>query len=171
MVNKIEPDREVTALLSGVITKTAHNWEGLPTGPDVSEAEFLAMKIPQVEVYKKSSGQPSLLISPLDFHRQMPALEACAKMVGAREVKNHCLYLPQTVMPWHTNRDEPGKRTYYSMTLGRALFRWMDAKGQIHVDEDEPGGWTAREFDVSANYPMWHSIWTEKTRFSFGFLG
>ena len=170
MVNKIEPDREVTALLSGVITKTAHNWEGLPTGPDVSEAEFLAMKIPQVEVYKKSSGQPSLLISPLDFHRQMPALEACAKMVGAREVKNHCVYKARSMMPWHTNRDDPGVRTYYTFTTGRALFRWMDNKGNVHTEVDAPGQWQARQFDVSADYPMWHSIWTQNKRFSFGFL-
>lgn len=170
MVKKIEINDQVLAILGEVITQTTSNWQGLSTGADISEDEFLELPIPDTEVYKKSAGQPSLLVHPLDFHRQMPKLHMAAELLKAREVKNHCVYLPKTAMPWHTNRDEPGTRTYYSLTTGRAVFRWMDQKGNLHSDIDLSPGWTARQFDVSQDYPMWHSIWTEKARFSFGFL-
>jgi hypothetical protein len=164
---------EVTTLianeLANVVADMAPNWQNLSVGPNISEAEFFAQTVPDVEVYKKNAGQPSLLVTPLDFHHQMPRLKRVAEMAGAREVKNHCVYLPQTMMPFHTNRDEPGLRTYFTHTLGKAYFRWMDQEGNMHVEEDGIG-WTGRQFDVSADYPMWHSIWTEKTRFSFGFL-
>ncbi|NBT50184.1 MAG: hypothetical protein EBT12_01295 [Marivivens sp.] len=170
MINYGAPDKKTVSILGNVINDTKERWLDFPVGPDVSEKTFFAQPVPKVEVYKKSAGQPSLLVTPLDFVRQMPRLKEVAERIGAKEVKNHCAYMPRTMMPWHTNRDEPGQRTYLTLTTGRALFRWMDNEGVLHTEEDVINGWTMRSFEVSQDYPMWHSIWTEKTRFSFGFL-
>jgi hypothetical protein len=170
-VRNMDVDPEITALLGAVMENTEATWAGLPAqAPAVTEADFLQIDIPNVEVYKKNQGQPSLLVNPLSFVRNMPLLEAAGELLGGAEVKNHCVYKARSMMPWHTNRDDPGVRTYYTFTTGRALFRWMDNKGNVHTEVDAPGQWQARQFDVSADYPMWHSIWTQNKRFSFGFL-
>jgi len=167
----IDVDPHVAALLGEVMENTESTWAGLPAQvPAATEEDFMETDIPDVEVYKKNQGQPSLLVHPVSFVRNMPLLEAAGALLGAAEVKNHCVYKARSVMPWHTNRDDPGVRTYYTFTTGRALFRWMDNKGVVHTEVDTPGQWQARQFEVSEDYPMWHSIWTRNKRFSFGFL-
>ena len=83
--------------------------------------------------------------------------------MGAQELTNSMIYLPETKMRWHTNSDNPGTRRYYTFTKGDAWFAWVDKEGNVQYDKDNMG-WTVREFEA----PIWHSIYTSQLRFSFG---
>lgn len=73
-------------------------------------------------------------------------------------------------MGWHTNADQPGWRLYinWSMPLGgRSAFLGL-VEGKI-VRRNDPGGWSANCFKISADRPFWHAVDAATPRLSVGF--
>ena len=83
---------------------------------------------------------------------------------------NSIVYMPLSYMAWHTNSDLPGLRHYYTYTEGKSVFRYIDPVTKEQVDSVDDIGWTHRTFYVSDKDLLWHTIWTEKERYSFGFI-
>ena len=83
---------------------------------------------------------------------------------------NAIAYHPLSFMRWHTNSNAEGFRHYYTYTEGKSIFRWKDFNSGKMFTEVDDQGWTYRTFMISSKKPLWHTIWTEKTRLSFGFI-
>jgi hypothetical protein len=96
-------------------------------------------------------------------------LVVCAKLIGARRCTNAVLYPEMSIMDWHTNSNDVGTRIYYTLTEGEAIFRYIDFDGIEKEDHDNVGMWTVRSFPISDKNLLWHTIWTEKKRYAFGF--
>lgn len=94
---------------------------------------------------------------------------ACARLLGARRCTNALLYPEMSIMDWHTNSNDVGTRIYYTFTEGEAIFRYIDFDGIEKEDHDNVGMWTVRSFPISNKNLLWHTIWTEKKRYAFGF--
>ena len=83
----------------------------------------------------------------------------------------HFWYPPQSFMSWHTNSRVPGWRAYlsYGEDPGESFFRYRDTdSGRIVTLKDS--GWNLRVFMLSANRPLWHAVYSNTNRFSFGYL-
>ncbi len=82
----------------------------------------------------------------------------------------HFWYPPGSYMGWHTNSNAPGWRMYvtYCDDPGKSFFRYRDPRShEIATSYDRR--WTVRLFKVSANDLMWHSIYSDTNRYSFGY--
>lgn len=99
-------------------------------------------------------------------------LELVREQLVAAEVRNALFFSPNSRMPWHTNSDCPGMRTYFSYSIkGGAIFRYWDVDKQEAVDQVEPAGWVKRTFFIpEAPDKFWHTIYSPVPRWSFGFL-
>jgi len=131
----------------------------------LTEADFDAQELPQKDRAAANTGfrllsrLPSVAASLEDF--------VAAK--GFQSNRNAMVYNPMSFMRWHTNSNAPGLRHYFTYTTGRAIFRWRHPKTGEIFDEIDGEGWTYRTFVISPTQPVWHTIWTEKVRLSFGF--
>jgi len=96
-------------------------------------------------------------------------LASASKLLGARCITNAAIYPTKGLMGWHTNSDVEGIRIYYTKTYGEAIFSYIK-DGIRHDDYDNIGAWTCRHFLISKDEPLWHTIWTEKHRYAFGFM-
>lgn len=139
-------------------------WKGaLPI--DQSKAEFDAQRLPERD-------QP---VAGVEFRRlsHIPsvkaALHAFSDRKGFLRNTNALVYNPMSFMRWHTNSNAPGRRHYFTFTEGEAIFRWRHPVTGKIFDEIDERGWTYRTFIISPAQPVWHTIWTEKVRLSFGF--
>jgi hypothetical protein len=82
----------------------------------------------------------------------------------------HFWYPPASYMGWHTNSLRPGWRFYvsYADEAGKSFFRYRDPNsGEIITSVD--GRWTFRLFRVDRRRPLWHAIYSDTQRFSFGY--
>lgn len=80
-------------------------------------------------------------------------------------------YPPGSFMGWHTNQRAPGWRLYLTVAShpGKSFFRYRDPEnGTIETSWDR--GFDVRLFRVGDAQPLWHSVYSETDRFSFGFL-
>lgn len=80
-------------------------------------------------------------------------------------------YPPGSFMGWHTNQRAPGWRLYLTVASspGKSFFRYRDPEsGTIKTSWDR--GFDVRLFRVGDEQPLWHSVYSETDRFSFGFL-
>jgi hypothetical protein len=83
----------------------------------------------------------------------------------------HLWYPPGAYMGWHTNSRAPGWRLYisYAEEPGKSFFRYRDPDThQIITSWDEQ--WNARLFEVRADKPLWHAVYSETNRFSLGYV-
>jgi hypothetical protein len=97
-------------------------------------------------------------------------LEEAKNTLNAKAITNAIIYGPNSCMTWHTNSDDPGTRIYYSYTTKLSIFRYLDKTTGKVIDDIDNIGWTARRFDITdETNPLWHTIWTNGIRFSFGF--
>ena len=82
----------------------------------------------------------------------------------------HFWYPPGGYMGWHTNFKVPGWRLYisYAQEPGRSFFRYRDPKSSeiVTVWDD---GWNFRLFKIDPHRPLWHAVYSETNRFSFGY--
>jgi hypothetical protein len=81
----------------------------------------------------------------------------------------HFIYPPGGGMPWHTNNDFPGQRIYISHVDSpeQSAFRYIQ---NDKIIDDFDTGWNLRVFEVGKSKPLWHSVHTQVTRLSLGFL-
>lgn len=105
-------------------------------------------------------GMERLILEVFDDPRQLECL-----------VSGHLWYPPGSFMGWHTNSRVPGWRAYvtYAETAGRSFFRYYDNRRDELVtlmDRD----WNLRLFRISSETPLWHAVYSDTDRFSFGYM-
>ena len=74
-------------------------------------------------------------------------------------------------MGWHTNNRYPGWRLYVSHAEEpeKSFFRYRRPEdGEIVTSLDR--AWNVRLFKVSPARPLWHAVYSETNRFSFGYV-
>lgn len=74
-------------------------------------------------------------------------------------------------MGWHTNNRFPGWRIYvtHASEPGRSFFRYRDPlSGEVRTSLD--ARWMLRFFLVDPKRPLWHAIYADAERFSFGYM-
>jgi hypothetical protein len=82
----------------------------------------------------------------------------------------HFWYPPGSHMAWHTNNKAPGWRVYltHATEPGRSFFRYRDpTTGEIVTTLDNR--WDLRIFRVDPAQSLWHAVYSETDRFSFGY--
>ena len=81
----------------------------------------------------------------------------------------HFLYPVTGYMSWHTNSNLPGKRVYinYVDVVGRSGFKYV--KNNTLFDSVDTESVTIREFVPSEKDPLWHAVYSNCNRYSFGF--
>ena len=83
----------------------------------------------------------------------------------------HFWYPAGSFMSWHTNGRVPGWRAYLSFTEepGQSFFRYRDPQtGDIVTLQDS--GWDLRIFKLDSENPLWHAVYSNTNRFSFGYM-
>lgn len=83
----------------------------------------------------------------------------------------HFWYPPGSYMGWHTNSLHPAWRLYvtHAEEPGKSFFRYRDPKsGEIVTSLDQ--SWDFRLFRISRESLLWHAVFSETNRFSFGFM-
>lgn len=155
---------EDEAFFRALARDTEPFWAGARS-MDETKADFDAQVIPSED--RPVADRHFRLLSRLPSVRA--ALKSFGDSKGFTENTNAMVYNPLSFMRWHTNSDNPGRRHYFTYTEGDAIFRWKHPDtGEIFDERDFPG-WTYRTFVVSGKRPLWHTIWTQKVRLSFGF--
>lgn len=162
-MKRLEISKSVTSPLESLINGTRSKWlRAAPLQP-VSYELFSSWDIPKRDLVNAPSGEQ--IAETTD-----PYLVQAKNALGSEGTTNAMVYGPMSCMFWHTNSDLIGTRTYYTLSLDKAVFKYKDTKtGEIKEDWDDYG-WTAREFEVTEANPLWHSVWTAGRRFSFGFI-
>ncbi len=116
---------------------------------------------------------PDVVARREQIDARMPALVQHALAAAEAPVviaSGHFWYPPGGYLGWHTNSRVPGWRVYltYASEPGRSGFRHLDPEtGEIHTTLD--GAWDLRAFRVGPAEPLWHAVWAECDRFSFGY--
>lgn len=157
---KQELDKSVVTLLTSVIKSHISNI----SDKNVTLEEFRSSEIPTDNIISFTTENEYDLVC----NRGDVRIQAAKKLLGATRSTNAIMYPPLSQMKWHTNSDIIGKRIYYTYTEGKAVFRYLDVDGVVKEDWDN-AGWTARSFIIEPNRLFWHSVWTEKSRYAFGF--
>lgn len=167
-MKQIEINKKELEPLKEIIKFTATSWQELTLlTNNNTEKDFRSSPIPEKDIPQPHTHTVDLCtdqrFSSEDKMDARFTLRKWCKDLGAQELTNSMIYLPETKMRWHTNSDNPGTRRYYTFTKGDAWFAWVDKEGNVQYDKDNMG-WTVREFEA----PIWHSIYTSQLRFSFG---
>lgn len=160
LLSKITNDPRVEALLDRAISTSTTR---TPRPAGMTEEEFRSAHLPDSIVFHDTKFN----FFPHIVDKQDKFISAAGHLIGADRCSNAIIYPAMSIMDWHTNSDRPGIRTYYTYTEGRAIFRYF-LDGEFYEDEDNIG-WTARQFVIDPERPLWHTIWTEKPRYAFGF--
>lgn len=80
-------------------------------------------------------------------------------------------YPPGGHMSWHTNSEAPGWRLYITRAdePGRSFFRYREP-GTGHVVTSYDREFDIRLFCIDPGMPIWHAVYSDTYRFSFGFV-
>ncbi|MBQ45646.1 MAG: hypothetical protein CMK37_08325 [Porticoccaceae bacterium] len=82
-------------------------------------------------------------------------------------------YTPEGGMSWHTNKEDPGVRVYFSFVQKEdgSFFRYQDPNTKEIVTSFDKGGWQARKFFIHSEPDkyLWHCVKSSNNRFSLGF--
>lgn len=167
MTIKIEINPSVTDILSLVITNAKEDWIRIVKS-NTSFDDFNNQSFPTTDTMVGEWINDSARSTIPGGEIKYDAIQAAQDIIGADNCSNCIIYQANSAMGWHTNSDNPGTRIYYTYTLGNAIFRFKDHSDNI-VDDYDNYGWTARSFHIDSTKPLWHTIWTDQIRFSFGF--
>jgi hypothetical protein len=86
------------------------------------------------------------------------------------EISGHFWYPRGGYMGWHTNLRKPGWRLYlqYAEEPGKSFFRYRDpGSGEIVTRVD--AAWNLSLFEIRPDAPLWHCVYSETNRHSFGY--
>ena len=171
IVRSSVPDKAITNKLLQIIKLSNAVWKDTqPTG--VSKEEFLDQPFPKINVLKGDGDglfldKKQLIPQGYDPNK---VLKNVIELDNLGLVTNSVFYPSLSMMPWHTNSDNKGVRTYYTYTNKEALFRWRHPQTKEIITETDNVGWTKRQFIVINKDPyLWHTVWSEGVRFAFGF--
>lgn len=159
-MQQTKPDPKVTEILAKIIRANDSFWKILPN-EGVSLEDVKTTPVPSENVEKDKSIPHMLEDSGL--------LKEAIDALGVASSTNCIAYGPNSKMDWHTNTNNEGLRTYYSFTVKPGRFIYIHPEtGQMIVDTDQVG-WTVRQFEIRKDKPLWHCVWADGVRFSFGF--
>jgi hypothetical protein len=147
------------------IAEDTRSFWGGALSRDLTEADFDAQEMPEADrpVAKMGCRNMSVISGVSD------RLQSFCSTKGFDRNTNAIVYSPMSFMRWHTNSNSPGIRHYFTYTGERAVFRWKHPETGEVFDEIDNIGWTYRVFAISNERPLWHTIWTQNVRLSFGF--
>ena len=121
--------------------------------------------IDDIEIYRASN---CINLGPETMARKK--LQNVADLLGATRLTNYNYYPKGNYLTWHTNSDVQGTRTYYSFCSGGySGFRYIDPDTKEVVDVVDKKGWNVNQFIVNKAKPLWHTVYSDTRRFSFGF--
>ena len=150
-----------------VILRSGSDVHGISLQPEISNAiVFNADQIATaVHVAAVRAARESL-----DAHvsEKLRALIRDAR--ATVHASGHFWYPPAGYMGWHTNSQRPGWRLYvtHADEPGKSFFRYRDPdSGRIITSMDDQ--WTFRVFRADRKRPLWHAIYSDTNRFSFGY--
>lgn len=162
MLTKEKPLDEVTKILGELIMASKSVWVKGKINKSFTEEQFLERPIPKKDVSTTFSGIP--------LRGYDSQLDQCREILKAKRVTNSIYYPPKTMLPWHTNSDLEGIRTYYTFSIDGGIFRYKDVETGEIVSVQDDIGWNVNQFKISKDDLFWHTIWAKGRRFSFGFL-
>lgn len=154
---------EVTSILQTIISEYIQTYT-LPESGNIRYHDFIAAAIPTIDVPHKRVYNIDHLCKLTDDR-----LLSATNLLSAYTCTNAICYAPYSSMPWHTNSDLEGIRTYYIYSKKRSIFRYRNVENGLIYNDEDNSGWTARTFKINKQEPLWHSIWSEGYRFAFGF--
>lgn len=159
-MQQTKPDPKVTEILAKIIRNNADFWKTLAnegiTLEDVKSIPVPTENVERDKSYTHRLEDDGLLKEAIDY-------------LGVTRSTNCMAYGPRSKMDWHTNTNREGLRTYYSFTVKPGRFIYIHPEtGQMIVDTDQVG-WTVRQFEIRKDKPLWHCVWADGVRFSFGF--
>jgi hypothetical protein len=156
-------DTTITNILSKVI-KENRDKLNLVSKDNHSLEEFISLPPPKEEKNKASKFFIQLCDLETDSN-----IQHVVQLLGATRCTNAIIYPPNSIMEWHTNSDNEGLRTYYVYTQRKSIFRYVDPTTNKIINDYDNIGWTCRSFRIDKKVPLWHCVWSEGIRFSFGF--
>ncbi len=165
MIQIHTPVGEVVERLEAILLKYK-SVLGVNQGKVLSYEDFLKRPLPPFDIPKTSAGKDPRLGGDMGETISSELDEICS-YIEHDWVSNFNIMSAQTQLPWHTNSDQVGWRTYY--TKGGGAFKYIDENGEQQVSQDAEDGWTCRTFKVTADNPLWHSVYAYHKRFAFGF--
>tara|TARA_R110000796_G_scaffold41314_2_gene102261 strand:+ start:1320 stop:1862 length:543 start_codon:yes stop_codon:yes gene_type:complete len=171
IVRSCVPEKAVTDTLIRIIKLSNNIWKDTPaTG--ISKEEFMCQPFPKKNVLKGDGDgvftDKKQLIT--DEYSPDKVLKDAILLGDLGVVTNSVFYPSFSMMPWHTNSDNIGIRTYFTYTNKEAIFRWRNPQTKEIITEKDEIGWTKRQFIVLNREPyLWHTVWSEGVRFAFGF--
>ena len=80
-------------------------------------------------------------------------------------------YPKESFMSWHNDNSEPGYILYctYAEEDDKSFLRYRNTDtGNIETGWDKKG-WHFRIFDINADNPLWHCVFSDTIRFSIGY--
>lgn len=164
------PLQQDVNVFTKIIKDSAHIWSKIKS-KNMTKGNFYNQPLPEEDIqtpntdYINLSHVEDIGVAVLTNRR----LKLFADQRKYTSSTNAIVYNPMSYMKWHTNSNNVGYRHYYTFTTKEAIFRWIDpTTGEIH-DEIDNKGWTYRVFKISDKDLLWHTIWSEGVRFSFGF--
>ena len=175
-----QADPAVIEVLTDVIKYTAKRWAGFEATDVIGKEAFLAIPIPDENrsittqgvattkpLYPLLTQQGNELIRDEHVDNLMGK---AAELLGCSEITNGMVYGAGSYLDWHTDTHNTGTRIYYTFSKGESIFKYRDVNTGVITSITDTAGWVARKFDITPRTkPLWHSVWTEKQRFSFGF--
>ena len=162
MFKAVKPNSQITKILSEIVKTSQRQWVKKITYRKFSEQEFLERPIPSKDIPASFSG------IPIQGYESL--LGDCCKLLGAKKVTNSIYYPPNAMLPWHTNSDLEGVRTYYTFSMEGGMFRYYDSETGEFINAYDNKGWNVNTFEIVKDKPFWHTVWAKGSRFSFGFL-
>ena len=89
----------------------------------------------------------------------------------AISTSGHFWYPAGSYMGWHTNSRVPGWRVYinYAEEPGKSFFRYRDPQTKEIVTLNDKV-WNLRIFRITTEQPVWHTVYSDTNRFSFGYM-
>lgn len=165
MMKILQPNKEVTDILTDIIKDSRDLWASLG-GTGNTYEDFMNLELPDGDV--PNANCINDIINILD-NKHREKYHKCISLLGVKKYTNAMVYRPGGIMGWHTNSNSTGTRIYYTFTAGDAYFRYVDNNTKDKILSKDNIGWTVREFKITQKDPLWHCVWSEKLRFSFGF--
>lgn len=162
MFKAVKADNQITTILKEIIKDSQKQWAKKITYREFSEQEFLERPIPSKDIPASFSG------IPIQGYESL--LEDCRKLLNAKKVTNSIYYPPSSMLPWHTNSDLEGVRTYYTFSMEGGIFRYRNPDTAEFINAYDNKGWNVNTFEIVKDKPFWHTVWAKGSRFSFGFL-
>jgi hypothetical protein len=161
---KVKPNMLVIKELEKVINKHKHSIV-FTEQPVNTFAEFSAAVKPTKDTPLVPADRNYRITDLKDS-----SLQKAIELLGADKCTNAFIYPPNTILDWHTNSNDPGIRTYYTYSIKKSIFKYIDPDtGATVLDKDLIGAWTCRSFPIAVEKPIWHTVWSEGIRFAFGF--